>query len=46
MHSDHLLAALLYTALAAAATAGAWLLTDLLGGAMAATLPVDVPRLF
>ena len=46
MRSDYLLGTLLYTALAAAATGGAWLLTDLLGGAVAATLSVDLPRLF
>jgi len=40
MRPGHLFGTLLYAALGAAAATGAWLLTEVLGGALTATLPV------
>ena len=46
MRFDYLLGAVTYAALAIAALAGAWLLVDLLGGAVAETFPTVPSRLF
>jgi hypothetical protein len=46
MRFDHLLGAVTYAALAIAALAGAWLLADLLGGAVTGTFPTVPSRLF
>jgi hypothetical protein len=46
MRFDHLLGAVTYAALSIAALAGAWLLADALGGAVAGTFPTVPARLF
>ena len=46
MKFDYLLGTAAYAALAAAASEGAWLLVEALGGAVAATLPTAAARLF
>jgi len=46
MRPDHLLGTVVYAALAIGAAGVAWLLVELLGGAVAATFPAAAARLF